>query len=154
MLKKLNSEKSLNDTSEQYNFVIIFIFVFLSGLILPIVLIPVVKLTGYSEIIEEIAKAAVIFFLILKLSNRKTQIISTLAFGFLFGLSESFLYLSNIIQSGDFSVFWQRFLLAVPMHMITALLILFFCSFKKWLVFMGIFFAIILHLLFNQLAIF
>ncbi|MCX6760012.1 MAG: PrsW family glutamic-type intramembrane protease [Candidatus Nealsonbacteria bacterium] len=141
MLKKLNN---------QLDFYIIFIFVFLSGLILPVILIPVIKLTGYSEIIEEITKAVVIFFVVLKLSDRRMRVIGALAFGFLFGLSESFFYLSNIIQSGDFSVFWQRFLSAVPMHMITVLVILLPSLFRKKYIIIGLGISIFLHLLFNS----
>lgn len=141
MLKKLNN---------QLDFYTISIFVFLSGLILPAILIPIVKLTGYSEVIEEITKAAVIFFIILKLSDRKMRVMGALVFGFLFGLSESFFYLSNIIQSGDFSIFWQRFLSAVPMHMITALVILLPSLFRKKYIIIGLGISVFLHLLFNS----
>lgn len=125
------------------------ILIIISGLILPLVLIPIVQLTGYSEVIEEIAKVLIIFFLVLKLSTLKQKIWAGVLFGFLFGLSESLLYLNNIFQLGDFSVFWQRILLTVPMHVITVLImILFAFKNKKWIV-LGLACSIILHLGFN-----
>ena len=42
------------------------IFIVIAGLTLPLILIPITKAIGYSEIIEEVAKALVILFLILK----------------------------------------------------------------------------------------
>ncbi|MDP3882654.1 MAG: PrsW family glutamic-type intramembrane protease [Candidatus Staskawiczbacteria bacterium] len=129
------------------NFILISAF----GLILPMILIFVVHFTGYSEIFEEIVKMLVILFLVLKLPDFKLQIIGAVIFGFLFGLSESMLYLNNIFQIGDFSVFWQRFLFAVPMHIITVLVILFSGKMGKKFIIFGLAISIILHLLFNGL---
>ena len=66
------------------------IFTVMAGLLLPVLLIPVVKFTGYSEIVEEIAKGLVVLFLILNLPTHKLQILGGIAFGFLFGVSENF----------------------------------------------------------------
>jgi hypothetical protein len=132
---------------------ILWIFIILSGLILPLFLIPLVKFTGYSEIVEEITKALVVLFLILKLPSHKMQIIAGIGFGFLFGLSENMFYLNNIFQLGDFSIFWQRFLWTVPMHIITVLVMVFAAlAGKKFLIF-GLAGAIILHALFNGIVI-
>ena len=126
------------------------IFILLAGLILPLLLIPLVKFTGYSEIVEEIAKALVVLFLILQLRTHKQQILAGIAFGLLFGVSENIFYLNNIFQLGDFSIFWQRFLWTVPMHIITVLVILFAGLIgKKWII-LGLSGAIILHILFNK----
>ena len=124
----------------------------MAGLVLPIFLIPLVKLTGYSEIVEEIAKALVVLFLILKLPTWKLQILGGIAFGLLFGVSENFLYLNNIFQIGDFSVFWQRFIWTVPMHIITVLVMVFAGLVKKWVIIFGLLGGIILHLLFNGMV--
>ena len=129
------------------------IFIIISGLALPVVLIPIVQFTGYSEIIEEVAKALVVLFLLLKLSNNKERIFAGFLFGFLFGLSESLFYLNNIFQIGDFSVFWQRFIWTIPMHIITVLVILFSgLAGKKWIIF-GLGGAVALHILFNWIVI-
>jgi len=132
---------------------ITWIFVIVAGLILPILLIPLVKLTGYTEVVEEVAKALVVLFLILKLPNFRTRILAGIFFGFLFGLSESIFYLNNIFQLGDFSVFWQRFLWTVPMHIVTVLVMVFASLAKKWLLIFGLAGAVILHLLFNNFVI-
>ena len=129
------------------------IFAVVAGLLLPALLIPVVKFTGYSEIVEEIAKALVIVFLILKLPSHKMQIFAGIAFGFLFGLSENFLYLNQIFQLGDFSIFWQRFLWTVPMHIITVLVILFSGLAGRVFLIFGLVGAVILHALFNAIIV-
>lgn len=129
------------------------IFAVMAGLLLPVLLIPVIKLTGYSEIVEEIAKALVVLFIIIKLPSHKTQILTGIGFGFLFGLSENFSYLNQIFQLGDFSIFWQRFLWTAPMHVITVLVIIFAGLAKKWALFFGLAGAIILHALFNEIVV-
>lgn len=156
---------------------IYFILVFIIGLILPAILIPVVSFTGYSEIIEELAKLLVVVFLILKLPNHKSphqtrisasganyqqssfwcggklQIVAGLLFGFLFGLSENIFYLTNIFNLGNFSVFLQRFIWTAPMHIATTLVILFSAiSNKKFIVF-GLAGALIIHILFNEILV-
>jgi RsiW-degrading membrane proteinase PrsW (M82 family) len=129
------------------------VLVAMAGLSLPIILIPMVWLTGYSEIVEEIIKALVVLFLILRLPDHKTQILAGMSFGLLFGLSENFLYLNQIFQLGDFGMFWQRILWTMPMHIITTLVILFSGLAGKRFLVVGLVGAIILHALFNGLAV-
>ena len=126
------------------------IFAIIAGFLLPLILIPVVKFTGYSEVIEEIAKALIILLLILKIPSHKKQILVGILFGLFFGISENFLYLNQIFQLGDLSVFWQRFIYTVPMHIITVLIMLFTGISKKWLLIFGLICAIILHIIFNS----
>jgi len=132
----------------------------ITGLVLPLFLIPLEKFLPYPEILEEISKAVVVLFLILGFSSLKQKIEAGVLFGFLFGISESFFYLTNIFQVGDFNIFWQRFLYTVPMHIITVLIILFFGVLGKkiiprpkilaWgFIGFGLAIAIILHSLFN-----
>ena len=124
-----------------------------AGITLPLILLPVIKITGFSEIIEEIAKALVVLFLILKLPTWKLQILGGIAFGFLFGMSENFFYLNNIFQLGDFSIFWQRFIWIIPMHIITVLVMVFAGLARKWFLIFGLAGAIVLHILFNGIVI-
>jgi len=124
-----------------------------AGIVLPLILLPVIKITGFSEIVEEIAKALVVLFLILKLPTWKLQILGGIAFGFLFGMSENFFYLNNIFQLGDFSIFWQRFIWIIPMHIITVLVIVFAGLARKWFLIFGLAGAIVLHILFNGIVI-
>jgi len=124
----------------------------ISGLVLPLILVLLVKFTGFSEILEEISKALIVALLILKLFSLRQKIIAGVLFGFLFGLSENLLYLNNIFKLGDFNIFWQRFLWTTPMHIITVLVILFSgLAGKRFLIF-GLAGAIILHALFNGLV--
>ncbi|MBI5071789.1 PrsW family intramembrane metalloprotease [Candidatus Falkowbacteria bacterium] len=129
------------------------ILIAVAGLILPALLIPLVKFAGYSEIFEEIAKALVILFLIFKLPTHKAQILAAGAFGFLFGLSENIFYLTNVFALGDFNIFWQRFLLTVPMHIITVLVMVFAGLARKYLLILGLVGAVVLHILFNGIII-
>jgi len=139
--------------SPPFEAVIYGIFLFVAGLVLPAILIFIVRFTGYSEIVEEIAKALVVLFLILNFPALKQKIGAGILFGFLFGLSENFFYLTNIFQLRDFSVFWQRFLWTVPMHIITVLVMVFAGSVKKWVLIFGLTGAMILHALFNGIVV-
>lgn len=129
------------------------IIILLVGLVLPMVLVPIIRLTGYSEVVEEVAMALVVIFLILKLPTHRTQIIGAIAFGFLFGLSENFLYLSQILQHGNINMFWLRFIFTVPMHMTTILVLVFSGMAGRWFLIFGLFGAITLHILFNTVVV-
>ena len=127
--------------------------IILLALISPIILLLVINYTGYSEIIEEIFKAIVILFLILKLPTLESKIIIGLIFAFLFSLSENLFYLNNIFQLGDLSLFVQRFIWTMPMHLATTVIILFFGLINKKLIVVGLFLSIFLHLLFNNIIV-
>ncbi len=143
MFKSLKIESS-------FNIAIYGIFAAMAGLVLPVLLIPLIKFAGYSEIIEEVSKALVIMFLILSLpATHNIQILFGIALGFLFGISENFLYLNQIFQLGDFGIFWQRFLWTMPMHIATVLVILFSGLAGRRFILLGLIGAIILHILFN-----
>lgn len=124
----------------------------ISGLILPLVLIPVASLMGSSTVIEEIAKTIVIIVCILPESSRRNQLGIAVLFGALFGLSESCLYLNQIVQFGDAEVFWRRLLFTMPMHILTACIILLPTFLHKHLVIVGFGLALLFHLVFNSLA--
>ncbi len=142
-----------SNINQQFSNTIKIVFLSIAGLVLPLLLIPLIKFTGHSEIVEEIAKALIVLFLILQLQTHKQQILAGIAFGFLFGVSENFFYLNNIFQLGDFSIFWQRFLWTVPMHIITVLVMVLTGLAKKWVFILGLAGAIILHILFNGIVI-
>jgi len=78
-----------------------------AGIALPLILIPIVQIAGFTEMIEESAKAIIVLFLILNFPTTRQKILAGISFGFLFGLSENIFYLSNIFQLGNFSIFWQ-----------------------------------------------
>ena len=128
-----------------------FILTTISGLILPFILLPIIKVTGYSEIIEELAKMLIVLLLVLRIPNNRYRIIVSIIFGLLFGLSESILYLNNIFHVGDMAVFWNRLLLTVPLHIVTVLVILLPALKNKKLIILGYILALIIHYLFNYL---
>ena len=123
-----------------------------AGIVLPLILIPIVQIAGFTEMIEEAAKAIIVLFLILNFPTTRQKILAGISFGFLFGVSENFFYLNQIFQLGDFSVFVQRFLWAVPMHIITVLVMVFAGLARRWFLIFGLAGAIILHVLFNNVA--
>lgn len=139
----------------QTSVIIKVILIILITILLPFPLIILEKtILPYPALVEEITKALVIFFLILKLPSAKYKIAAGLLFGFLFGLSENIFYLTNFIANEELTIFWHRFLLTLPMHIITALIILFFGLWRKWLIIFGLAGAIILHTWFNSVTIF
>ncbi len=141
------------DIDQYFSNIIKIIFIIILGFILPLLLIPVIKLVGYSEIVEEISKALVVLFLISKLSSWKIKIFIGIIFGFLFGLSETMFFLNNIFQLGNFSIFWDRFFWTVPMHIITVLIMIISVLAGRKFLFFGFIGAIIFHLFFNFLII-
>ncbi|MEK7555617.1 MAG: PrsW family glutamic-type intramembrane protease [Patescibacteria group bacterium] len=128
-----------------------FVFLTLLAVVLPLFLIPIVKMSGYAEIIEEITKAVIIFFVILGFSTFRKKIGGVIIFGFLFALSESIFYMNNIFQLGNFDIFWQRLILTTPLHIITSIIILLPALKNRFLIFIGLFIAFVIHLLFNIL---
>ena len=134
-------------------FIVDVILVIIAGLIFPVLLIPIISILGNSEIIEEAAKALLIFFLINRLPSIRGRIIAGIFFGALFGLSESILYLNQIIQFADFRVFSDRIFWNIPMHVITVLSMVFAGYFGKKFFIIGLFFAIFIHLSFNSVII-
>jgi len=127
-----------------------FVFIILAGFILPMLLIPIVAVTGYSEVVEESVKALVVVYLIAKLASTKSKILAAVLFGLLFGLSESMLYLTNILQVGDMNVFVYRLMFTMPMHTATVLLMTLATLRVRWYILFGLVNAIILHLIFNN----
>jgi len=146
------TEKYLNHNIDSFlKTSLSFFLIIIVGLILPLFLLFIIHYTGYSEILEEIAKALVVLFLILRLPNLKLKIIAAVIFGFLFGMSENILYINDILQTGNFNIFWKRFLFPTPLHIITVLIILFSALKNKKFIILGTIMAIAVHLLFNQI---
>ncbi len=124
----------------------------LAGLVLPAVLIPIIAWTGYSEWVEETAKALVVAFLVLRVSVTAWRVGTALVFGFLFGLSETALYAAQAFQAGMGESVSARLATTVPMHMLTALVIAVPGLWGKKFVPVGWIAAVGLHILFNRLA--
>ncbi len=129
------------------------IFILTIGLILPIILIILVKIVGYSEIVEELAKTLIVLFLILKLSLYKDKIFYSIYFAILFGLSENIFYLKNIFELGNLNIFFMRFVWVIPMHIATMLILTLSGTVKRWFIIIGFILAIIVHILFNNIIV-
>lgn len=139
-----------------------FVIVIVLGLLLPFILLPLVKvgnMTGLeifqsTEIIEEIAKALVVLFFICRFEGVKLDVYAGILFGILFGFSETMFYLSNIFTTGDFSVFWDRILYTIPMHIITTLILVFSVLYYRWFIIFGLLFSSMVHIFYNYVFVY
>lgn len=120
----------------------------LFALIAPLILWPVETLLPYPHIIEELAKAALVWPLLGRHSTKSVLISATLI-GLAFTISESVLYLFNIFATGTLQTLFSRLLLTAPLHVTTTLIIAVFGHFNRRLVPIGLLLAILLHTLFN-----
>ena len=127
----------------------------ISGLILPLVLLPFVGFIGHTEIIEEIAKAflIIIFVSFFDFRNTRSVINMALLFGLVFGLSETMFYLSSFVTQGTMNLFWQRLAFTVPLHMITSGILALSVIKRKWMIIIGLILAIVIHVVFNTLIV-
>ena len=128
------------------------IFTAFAGMVLPFVLMLIVSITGNAEVVEEVAKALVVATLIVGIPSTKGKLLTAVVFGFLFGFSETVLYSNQLIHSGESTVLLKRFLLTVPMHIVTTVVVLMFAMIKRWMWLIGLCFAVVVHLIFNYLV--
>lgn len=119
--------------------------IFLFAFIAPLALYPIEIFFPYPHIVEELVKALLIFYL-LKSKIPPQKIFGTILIGFLFGLSENLLYLLN---SSTAQTQLLRFVLTMPLHIITSLIILTPALINKRLIFLGIILAGLIHYFFN-----
>ena len=118
---------------------------------LPFLLWPIEIILPYPYIVEEVAKAILLFFVLKLPGNQK--IIITFLVGFLFAFSENVLYLFNIYSLGNMQTLLLRFVLTTPMHILTSFVILGFGLLNRRLIFLGLALASIIHFLFNAFII-
>ena len=121
--------------------------------IAPFVIWPIEIFFPYPHIVEELLKALLIFFL-LKEPRTTQKITGTILIGFLFAFTENVLYMFNILSSGNPQALVLRFLLTLPMHVLTSLIILGPALIDKRLIFVGVLIAALIHYLFNISATF
>ena len=121
------------------------ILVLLFALIAPLALWPIEIFFPYPHVAEELTKAMIVFF-VLQSPKTSQKIYLALLIGFLFGLSENFLYL---FTASDAYSHILRFMVTMPLHIITALIILLPTLIHKRLIFLGIILASFIHYFFN-----
>ena len=122
----------------------IFLILFFA-LIAPFALYPIEIFFPYPHIAEELTKALLIF-LLLRSTSSAQKIYGAFLVGFLFGLTENFLYL---FSPGTLQSHLLRFALTMPLHIITTIAILIPALVNKRLIFLGIIIAILIHYIFN-----
>lgn len=120
----------------------------LFALIAPFIVWPIELILPYPHIIEELAKAVLVFTL-LNLPERLTKIKLAILIGVLFAFSESVLYLFNIQLVGNIQTYFVRLLVTIPLHVITTLIILLPALKNKKLIIVGVVFASLIHYFFN-----
>ena len=123
-----------------------------SALLFPWVLLLVVLYLGHSIVWEECAKALLVFFVISKSTTNKWSYLSSALVGLTFGVSETMLYAGQLIQSGQWSVIVERFLITVPMHTATAVVLALVCKKDRRLLPLGLLLALGIHWLFNRVV--
>lgn len=120
----------------------------LFSLFAPFAVWPIEKIFPYPYIIEEIGKAVIVFFGSKDLSI-KDGIKQYILCGFLFSLTETVFYSTNIGLSGQLNLYLIRIVTTTILHSATFTLL--FLTYKKNAKLMpaGLFAAGILHFLYN-----
>ena len=119
----------------------------LAAAIAPLAIWPIEYFLPYPYLIEELAKAALVYFIIS--SKTKNPIKIGILTGLLFGFSETVLYYLNILPTGQLTILFVRIITTIPLHIVTTLVILIPSLKRLKLMPWGILLAVILHFLFN-----
>ena len=120
--------------------------------ILPFALFPIELFLPYPYLVEEVAKAVLVLFLVREGVKTKEGLVFSIIFGVLFALSETVLYIFNIHSVGNIGVLLLRFAVTAPLHAFTTAVIFIFTSTNKKFFLLGLLIAIVLHFLFNTLV--
>jgi hypothetical protein len=117
------------------------------ALISPLLLIPIEGVLPYPFIIEELFK----YILLLGINKKKQRrLVESVLVGFLFNLTETFLYIPSIINSGKISVLWGRLFYTGLMHGMTCALMYFGIKKNKYFGLATLLLAMLFHFGFNQ----
>ena len=127
------------------------IFILL-GAILPFILWPIELILPYPYLVEELAKAILIYLIIKSTSKLNDKIKITVLAGLLFSVSETVMYLFNIFQIGSGETLLIRLILTIPLHIGTMLIILLFGLKRKEMAYLGLLITIPMHYFFNVLV--
>ena len=112
----------------------------------PIAAMAVEQILMEPWLVEEIIKALVVT----RASQIPEKYLKTaLIAGFLFGISETMLYIVNVSLLGFADPLGWRLLFTVPMHAITALVFAYFSRGKGWWMVIGLTMSMAIHGIFN-----
>lgn len=122
----------------------------LISLVSPLFILPIENLLPYPHFIEEAVKLVVVVVMIkIEKQIRKGVASWALMAGFLFTISESILYLTNIFALGNYILFPKRLVLTGGLHTGTVML-MYFLGRKNYIgLAAGFIGAIIIHYFFN-----
>ena len=120
----------------------------LLALIAPFIVWPIELILPYPHVIEELAKAFLVYTL-LDLPDRLTKIKLAILIGILFAFSESVLFLFNIQMVGNIQTYFLRLLVTIPLHVVTTIIILLPALKNKKLIIVGVILASLVHYFFN-----
>ena len=126
------------------------IIALLIAFISPLVLLPIEQMLPYTFIIEELVKLFLVILIILEGKKCKKSFWGIIfLIGFLFTISESILYLVNIIPTGNYSLFPLRIILTGSLHSGTTLLMYGLGKKSIVLLIIGFILAVLIHYFFN-----
>jgi hypothetical protein len=117
----------------------------LLALFAPLLLWPVEYFLPFPAIIEELVKATLVYF--------TKSVSKSLLVGLSFSLSETILYLPNLISQADVSLLVARLLITTTLHTSTCLIMAYTAFKLKKSLFLGLLISIILHQIYNSLLI-
>ena len=116
----------------------------------PLLLLPIEKFLPYPHFIEEAVKLVIVVMMI-KAEKEVKKDLAVWAFmaGFLFTVSESILYLTNIFALGNYMLFPKRLILTGGLHTGTVML-MYLLGRKSYLgLGLGFIGAVLIHYFFN-----
>ena len=122
----------------------------LVALFLPFPLWLAEQVVPYPYIVEELAKAVLIYFVFKEEISVKHKLLLSISVGALFGLSETMLYVFNYFQSGGLESFLLRLAVTIPFHGLSGLIIALPGVKNRNLIILGGVLAIIYHFLYNS----
>lgn len=128
-------------------------FAFIISLAGPFFLLPLETVSDISWILEELLKIFVVYIIYTQKEKTINQkVLLVLLAGALFALSESMLYLTNLFNIGNLSLFPFRIVLTGILHMFTALLYLLAFEKNRLLIIVALLIGIAAHFAYNYFA--
>lgn len=113
--------------------------------VLPFLLWPFEYFFPYPHLIEEAAKGVLLWFLVRSELTNKQKIMMAVVVGFVFGFSESNLYLFNVFMRGALRIYLMRLAIVTPMHILTSMAIVLPSLISRKLMWIGLGVAILIH---------
>lgn len=118
----------------------------------PLFLWPIELFIKYPYIIEELFKLGLVVAIFITVRKKMNAVKLAVLAGLLFALSETVLYMFNIALVGQPQDLFLRLIATSALHIGTCVLMLLFALYRRWLLFVGLGLAILLHFAFNSLA--